>query len=142
MLLEGPMGAGKTTFSRRLLLALGVVQPPEGSPTFAIAHEYAVHDQARREPRRDSDDSVRNLKAVVHVDLYRIRSEEEIDERGIPDYFWDPEKIVLCEWLSMWEGFEESVLRSGNCWKVELEFSTESESLRRIVIKPLSSEKS
>lgn len=125
VLLEGQMGAGKTTFSRHLLLALGVEQPPEGSPTFAIAHEYALPSSARGD---------RRILGVVHVDLYRIRSEEEIDERGIPDYFWDSEKIVLSEWTSMWPEFERQVLKSGHNWKVELTISEESSDLRDIKI--------
>jgi tRNA threonylcarbamoyl adenosine modification protein YjeE len=122
VLLEGQMGAGKTTFSRHLLLALGVEQPPEGSPTFAIAHEYGLPANAS------------GVRGVVHVDLYRIRSEEEIDERGIPDYYWDSEKIVLSEWTSMWPEFERQVLKSGRNWKIELSLSDESPDLRDIKI--------
>jgi tRNA threonylcarbamoyl adenosine modification protein YjeE len=116
------MGAGKTTFSRFLLLALGVEQPPEGSPTFAIAHEYATASNSR------------GIQGVVHVDLYRIRSEEEIDERGIPDYFWDTRKVILSEWTSMWPEFEGQVLRSGQNWKVELSLSDQNVDLRDIKI--------
>src|SRR4051812_11473567 len=78
VLLEGPMGVGKTTFARSLLMSLGVHQPPEGSPTFAIAHEY---------------DSPRC--GVVHIDFYRLRSEDEIDDAGIPAYYWERELIVI-----------------------------------------------
>jgi len=126
VLLEGQMGAGKTTFSRFLLLGLGVEQPPEGSPTFAIAHEYALSDRARA--------GARGIEGVVHVDLYRIRSEEEIDERGIPDYYWDTRKVVLSEWTSMWVQFESQVQKSGQNWKVELSMSDEGEDLRDIRI--------
>lgn len=105
------MGAGKSTFARALLLGLGVEQPPEGSPTFAIAHEYAL--------RRDS--------RVVHIDLYRIRSEEEIDERGIPDTVWDAGVISLIEWSSMWPEFQRRVSKAsvGAVWKVELGVASE-----------------
>src|SRR5262245_58300605 len=63
VLLEGTLGAGKTTFARALLEALGVHQPPEGSPTFAIAHEY----RARAVPE------------IVHIDFYRLKHESEIE---------------------------------------------------------------
>src|SRR4051812_19325140 len=66
VLLEGEMGVGKTTFARALLEGLGVVQPPEGSPTFAIAHEYF---SARGD--------------VVHIDFYRLKSEAEIEDAGV-----------------------------------------------------------
>jgi tRNA threonylcarbamoyl adenosine modification protein YjeE len=105
VLLEGKLGAGKSTFARALLQSLKVRQPPEGSPTFAIAHEY------------ESSKGV-----VVHVDFYRLKSELEIDEAGIPAYFWERPTIALCEWLSAHPLFEKAVLESGKCWRVHLEF--------------------
>jgi tRNA threonylcarbamoyladenosine biosynthesis protein TsaE len=103
VLLEGEMGAGKTTFARELLLGLGVTQPPEGSPTFAIAHEYHCE-----------------RGGVVHIDLYRIRSESELDHAGIPEYFWSRPLIVICEWLSMWPEFESKVKAHGSSWQVAI----------------------
>lgn len=101
------MGAGKTTFARALLKALGVTQPPEGSPTFAIAHEY---------------DSPRGR--VAHLDLYRIRSAEEIEEAGLHTYFWERRMIVIAEWISNWPEFESDVARSAKrVWRVDLGFT-------------------
>ncbi|MDR3607673.1 MAG: tRNA (adenosine(37)-N6)-threonylcarbamoyltransferase complex ATPase subunit type 1 TsaE [Oligoflexia bacterium] len=120
VLLEGSLGAGKTTFARALLRALGVIQPPEGSPTFAIAHEYETASRV----------------GVVHVDLYRLKSEAEIDEAGIPDYFWDPSRIVICEWLSMWSDFERAVLKSGRNWRVSLEASEDVNSRDVLITRP------
>lgn len=108
VLLEGPMGVGKTTFAKALIAGLGVMQPPEGSPTFAIAHEY-------HSPRG----------AVIHLDLYRLRSEAEIDEAGIPAYFWERDAIVISEWLSQWPKLEDLIKGCGRCWLVKLEFVTE-----------------
>ena len=106
VILEGEMGAGKTTFARALLLALGVRQPPEGSPTFAIAHEYDGKSCS-----------------VIHLDLYRLKSEAEIDDSGIPSYFWEREAIVICEWLSQFPDFAERVLKSGRNWTVRIDFT-------------------
>lgn len=101
------MGAGKTTFSRALLEGLGVHQPPEGSPTFAIAHEY-------RAP----------IAEIVHIDFYRLKSEAEIQEAGIEAYFWEREAIVIAEWTSLWPEFEAAVLKPGvgRNWRVNIGF--------------------
>ncbi len=106
------MGVGKTTFARALLSELGVLQPPEGSPSFAIAHEY----ESPRGP-------------IVHLDYYRMRQESEIEDAGIPSYYWerDPRPIVISEWLSNWPEFCEQVLNSGRSWKITLDFSNSPE---------------
>ncbi len=98
------MGAGKTTFARALLAGLGVHQPPEGSPTFAIVHEYEA-----------------SAGAVAHMDLYRLKSEEELEDAGLSTYFWERKMIVVTEWLSMFPEFEAAVLKSGRIWQVTIE---------------------
>ena len=122
VLLNGPMGSGKSTFARALIKALGVEQDSEGSPSFAIAHEYG---------------------SIVHLDLYRLKSEMEIEEAGIPAYFWEGESIVLVEWLASFPGFEEDVLnKSGSrgVWSLSFSFTQSSEvrslEIRKIVARP------
>ena len=60
--LEGPLGAGKTTFARALLAARGAALPAT-SPTFNLAHHHEG-------PRG----------AAYHVDCYRLKDPEEAAE--------------------------------------------------------------
>lgn len=117
MLLDGPLGAGKSTFARFLLKALQISQPAEGSPTFAIAHEYSS-------PR---------IAEVVHVDLYRIRSAQELEEAGILAYLWERPALVLFEWASLWPEVTDALTESSRkraVWRVDLMIHPDSPDLR------------
>jgi tRNA threonylcarbamoyladenosine biosynthesis protein TsaE len=82
VLLEGEMGAGKTTLTKALCAALGV--PDEvSSPTFSLVNEYR---DARQRP-------------VYHFDFYRIDSVDEALRIGAPEYF-DSGYLCLIEWPS------------------------------------------
>ncbi|MBD3166099.1 tRNA (adenosine(37)-N6)-threonylcarbamoyltransferase complex ATPase subunit type 1 TsaE [bacterium] len=57
--LIGPLGAGKTTFVRALMHALGYIRPVR-SPSFTLVHRYPTDPP------------------VVHVDLYRLKDAAEL----------------------------------------------------------------
>ena len=79
---NGPMGAGKTTFIRALVRALGVNDDEASSPSFSIINES----------RSDT-----TAELIYHFDLYRLESVEEALEIGVEDYF-DSGALCLLEW--------------------------------------------
>lgn len=82
--LEGDLGAGKTTFTQGLAAALGVGGRVT-SPTFCIVQEHTSLARA---------DAARLL---VHMDLYRLQSEEDVEAIGWEDYLARG-AILVVEW--------------------------------------------
>ena len=79
ILLEGEMGAGKTTLIKEICLKLGV-QDIVSSPTFGIVNEY-----------------VGTQSVVYHFDAYRLEEEEEAYDIGVEEYL-DSGNWCLIEW--------------------------------------------
>ncbi|MFT7595176.1 MAG: tRNA threonylcarbamoyladenosine biosynthesis protein TsaE [Paracoccaceae bacterium] len=79
ILLNGPVGAGKTHFARHLIQSL--MTPPEDvpSPTFTLVQTYDTR-----------------VGEVWHADLYRITSPHDLEELGLVDAF--DQAICLIEW--------------------------------------------
>lgn len=80
-LLEGSMGAGKTTLTKALAAQAGV-QDMVSSPTFSLVNEYT---SPSGEP-------------VYHFDFYRIKSEMEAYDIGVHEYF-DSGHRCWVEWF-------------------------------------------
>lgn len=78
--LRGDLGAGKTTFARHLLTALGVAGRIK-SPTYAVVETYQVGPSL----------------SIAHFDFYRFNDPDEWEEAGFRDLFAAP-GLKLVEW--------------------------------------------
>jgi len=77
--LHGTLGAGKTSFARALLTALGVGERVK-SPTYSLVEGYVAQG-----------------RPAWHLDLYRIADPGELEWLGL-DALADPSALVLVEW--------------------------------------------
>ena len=96
VVLTGPLGAGKTTFTRGLAEGLGVRGPVQ-SPTFVIARTHP---------------SLVGRAPLVHVDAYRLGSAAELDDLDL-----DLDRsVVVVEW-----GRPMADALADAWWDIELE---------------------
>ncbi|MFK4759339.1 tRNA (adenosine(37)-N6)-threonylcarbamoyltransferase complex ATPase subunit type 1 TsaE [Microbacterium sp. ZW T5_45] len=96
LILTGPLGAGKTTFTRGLAEGLGVRGPVQ-SPTFVIARTHP---------------SLVGRAPLVHVDAYRLGSGAELDDLDLEL----DRSVVVVEWG---RGMAEDLADAW--WDLELE---------------------
>lgn len=83
--LDGPLGAGKTRFTRGVARGLGIDPGHVSSPTFVLSREYGP--------------GTRDL-VLVHVDAYRLGGTDELDTIGWTEFAGDPDVVTLVEWAS------------------------------------------
>jgi tRNA threonylcarbamoyladenosine biosynthesis protein TsaE len=85
---HGPMGAGKTTFIHALCDVKGV-KDVVGSPTFSIINEYEYI------PIAIGSEGTKRM--LFHIDLYRLKDEEEATKAGVEDVLYSG-NVCLVEW--------------------------------------------
>ena len=79
LLFSGVIGAGKTTLVKQLCKNLGVIDTVN-SPTYSLINEYITKEST-----------------VFHMDLFRIKKIEEINNLGLLDYLASKNKVII-EW--------------------------------------------
>ena len=79
VLFSGPIGSGKTTLIKNIMHGLGYNEHVS-SPTFSIINEYTI-----------------DSKMIYHMDLYRIKKEDELYEIGFEEYLKNG-NLCLIEW--------------------------------------------
>lgn len=81
--LQGELGAGKTTLTQAIAAELGVEEIVT-SPTFVIAKWYKTNSI--------------DFYTLVHIDAYRVESEDELKPLGFLELLKQPRALVIIEW--------------------------------------------
>ena len=81
VLLEGPLGAGKTELVKTFVSLLGGKE--SSSPTYSLINEYPL-----------------KKGKAFHVDLYRIKDAEDLESVGFWDLFENTNCLIFIEWGS------------------------------------------
>jgi tRNA threonylcarbamoyladenosine biosynthesis protein TsaE len=107
--LRGDLGSGKTTWVRAMLRGLGI-SGRVPSPTYTLLEQYACDGLT-----------------VVHLDLYRLGGEEELEHLGLRDWLAEPVCWIAVEWP------ERAPQLAARC-DLTLEFAVTASGGRRIVV--------
>lgn len=107
ILLEGDLGAGKTTFTKGLARGLGV-EGYVNSPTFTLVNEYE------------------GRLPVYHLDCYRLENGKEALDFGIEEYLYG-DGVTIIEWPE-----RISEILPSDCIRVSLSYLTETKRSLRL----------
>ncbi|MBU0646057.1 tRNA (adenosine(37)-N6)-threonylcarbamoyltransferase complex ATPase subunit type 1 TsaE [Patescibacteria group bacterium] len=111
ILLNGELGAGKTTFVQGFVQALGSADPVR-SPTFTIMNIYQADHPA--------------IKQIIHLDFYRL-AETQLQDLGLDEWLGRRDTVIIAEWPPAgldWAGSRQ----------IKIQLSIHSEQTRQIIV--------
>lgn len=82
--LYGNLGAGKTTFTQKLVAALGGIDSVV-SPTFILERDYTLSNNL-------------DIQTLAHIDAYRFDDEDESAVLKVPPRLQDTSLLYVIEW--------------------------------------------
>jgi tRNA threonylcarbamoyladenosine biosynthesis protein TsaE len=88
LLIEGDLGAGKTTFVQGLAAGLGITDPVS-SPTFTLMRVLEVDP---------TEAAAGGVKKLLHADLYRLDDLRDVSDLGLLELVEDEEAVAAVEW--------------------------------------------
>lgn len=114
--LVGDLGGGKTTFIQGMASGLGISQQIT-SPTFVLLKKYKF--------------SILNsqLSTLYHIDLYRIKTPNDVYSFGFDEVLEDEKGVIIIEWA-------EKVMELLPEEKLIIEFDFLGENERKLIFKP------
>ena len=116
LLLDGPMGAGKTQLTKFLLHAFGSVDVV--SPSFAIHNSYSS-----------------DAGEIDHFDLFRIETGDDLESTGFWDFLTEDRRLVI-EWAERLGKLKlgDSLPRTWPCIKITLTVPSSSQQIADITV--------
>jgi tRNA threonylcarbamoyladenosine biosynthesis protein TsaE len=109
---SGNLGAGKTSLIKMLCHLWGV-QDTVSSPTYALVNQYTAQNE-------------KTGPLIYHIDLYRVKDEEEAFQAGIEDHLYSGD-LCLVEWPEKAKG----IIPKG-ALSVEISYVTDEERYIRV----------
>ncbi len=85
LVLEGPLGAGKTRLVRGIAAGLGIDASEVSSPTFVLVQEYGPSPAG---------------VTIAHADAYRLGGPESLDTIGWDEFAGHGDVVTIIEWGS------------------------------------------
>ena len=116
VLLNGDLGAGKSTFVKGIAMGLKIKRTIN-SPTFTLMNVYTL------------DKEINKIKKLIHIDTFRLKDEEALLEIGAEDYVGQKDTLTLIEW----PGKVQELIADKDI--IEIDFIQAEKNRRKIVIK-------